>query len=633
MQNFQNALRVFRYLPKTKSFQLFWCQRQSTWLPYSFSISSFSRQTFNHNSRSRENSPKRKFGALPFMAFGIVIAHCAKQEDDKLVSKPYEHPLFKAARKGNAVTVERLCRNGADPNQRHPLGWTPLHIAAVQGNVDVVKTLLKCGANSDLGDDFSNANLKAREKGLIWLDVMEMREEEFSDRLNNRATFTGCTALHYACIIDDAACVAALLEGGCNPSLPNLSGHKPIDYANSDAMKKLLESYIAKYEDLMKEKAAEERRRYPLELRLKEKIIGQEAAIATVASAIRRKEGGWIDEEHPLVFLFLGSSGIGKTELAKQVATYLNPKNTDGFIRLDMSEYQNKHEVAKLIGSPPGYVGYEEGGQLTKKLKKCPDAVVLLDEVDKAHPDVLTVLLQLFDEGRITDGRGKTTICKDAIFIMTSNLANDEIADHALRLRHEAEMASKRRANNNKEDEIPSTTLSISREFSDFVVRPILKRHFGRDEFLGRINEFVFFFPFSRTELHQLVQRELDFWAKKAKDRYEVDVSWDGQVLDALCLGYNVAYGARSIKYEVERNVVSLLSNSQQFYGFPRGALLQLYVSYGDGSSSETARQPEIRLRIKTKDSVEFTELASPVRDLLSKADNGKGSLQKNVDS
>lgn len=117
-------------------------------------------------------------------------------------------------------------------------------------------------------------------------------------------------------------------------------------------------------------------------------------------SAIRRKENGWIDEEHPLVFLFLGSSGIGKTELAKQLAAYIHRNKPDSFIRLDMSEYQEKHEVAKLIGAPPGYVGHDDGGQLTKLLRKSPSAVVLFDEVDKAHPDVLTVLLQLFDEVR-----------------------------------------------------------------------------------------------------------------------------------------------------------------------------------------------------------------------------------------
>lgn len=183
--------------------------------------------------------------------------------------------------------------------------------------------------------------------------------------------------------------------------------------------------------------------------------------------AIRRKENGWGDDEHPLVFLFLGSSGIGKTELAKQMAAYIHKEKSQAFIRLDMSEYQEKHEVisfmslinksddefsqvAKLIGAPPGYIGHDEGGQLTSRLKQCPNAVVLFDEVDKAHPDVLTVLLQLFDEGRLTDGHGKTIECKDAIFIMTSNLASDEIAQHGLKLRQEIETLRANRLKNDK---------------------------------------------------------------------------------------------------------------------------------------------------------------------------------------
>lgn len=131
-------------------------------------------------------------------------------------------------------------------------------------------------------------------------------------------------------------------------------------------------------------------------------------------------ENGWLDNDHPLVFLFLGSSGIGKTELAKQIANYLHKDDKKAFIRLDMSEYQEKHEVAKLIGSPPGYIGYDQGGQLTKALREFPQAVVLFDEVDKAHPDVLTVLLQLFDEGRLTDGQGKQLALR--ITILTSAL-------------------------------------------------------------------------------------------------------------------------------------------------------------------------------------------------------------------
>merc|ERR1719419_2002640 len=309
----------------------------------------------------------------------------------------------------------------------------------------------------------------------------------------------------------------------------------------------------------------EQRKKFPLEQRLKEFIVGQEGPITTVASAIRRKENGWIDEEHPLVFLFLGSSGIGKTELAKQVSKYLHKDNKKSFIRIDMSEYQEKHEVAKLIGSPPGYVGHDDGGQLTKKLKDCPDSVVLFDEVDKAHPDVLTVLLQLFDEGRLTDGKGKTIECKNAIFVMTSNLASTEIADHALQLRREADDIAQERAaglsNDDKEDILAkSDKIKISRHFKEKVVQPILKFHFGRDEFLGRINEIVYFLPFSRAELTQLVAREMQFWADKAKQKHDIDLIWDKQVENFLADGYNVYYGARSIKHEVERRVVTQLA-------------------------------------------------------------------------
>nr|CAD7405391.1 unnamed protein product [Timema poppensis] len=464
-----------------------------------------------------------------------------------------EKRLFRAAKFGNVQEIQRLHSEGFDVNQRHPLGWTALHVAAINGKVEVLKTLIEAGANVDLGDDFINVYRTSIEKGLHSIDVLVKREDEFSDRLNNRATFQGFTALHYAVLADHIEAVKVLLEKGADPSLENEAGHQPIEYARSEEMKQLLRSPTAKYGEMLRQRKAEERRRFPLEQRLKQHIVGQEGAIATVASAIRRKENGWSDDEHPLVFLFLGSSGIGKTELGKQLAAYIHKGKPSGFIRLDMSEYQEKHEVAKLIGAPPGYVGYDNGGQLTKELKKCSNAVVLFDEVDKAHPDVLTVLLQLFDEGRLTDGKGKTIQCKDAIFVMTSNLASDEIAEHALQLRKEAEEITTQRLEGKLDDVELSEKIAISRQFKDKVVQPILKRHFRRDEFLGRINEIVYFLPFSRSELLKLVSKELDFWAKKAKETHNIELKWDHSVESILTDGYDVHYGARSIKYEVER--------------------------------------------------------------------------------
>ncbi|KAH0625350.1 hypothetical protein JD844_033884 [Phrynosoma platyrhinos] len=400
-----------------------------------------------------------------------------------------------------------------------------------------------------------------------------------------------------------------------------------------------------RFREEQRKREIEERRRFPLEQRLREHIIGQESAIATVGAAIRRKENGWYDEEHPLVFLFLGSSGIGgpcgegtgglhfvtvqvsqepteepegkqkpcpgrgarwppilllvgfvpldpywlthmgtkgKTELAKQTAKYLHKDVKKGFIRLDMSEFQERHEVAKFIGSPPGYVGHEEGGQLTKKLKQCPNAVVLFDEVDKAHPDVLTIMLQLFDEGRLTDGKGKTIDCKDAIFIMTSNVASDEIAQHALQLRQEAMEMSRKRIAEKLDDVQMTDKITISKQFKEKVIRPILKAHFRRDEFLGRINEIVYFLPFCHSELIQLVNKELSFWAKKAKARHNITLVWDREVMDVLADGYNLHYGARSIKHEVERRVVNQLAAAYEQELLPRGCTLRITVDDSD---------------------------------------------------
>ena len=252
----------------------------------------------------------------------------------------------------------------------------------------------------------------ARENRISPVNVEAIRESEFSTLLNHNQMFRGCTALHYAVLAHDQESVRYLLEAGANPMLVNEYHFRPEDYAKDIGIRVMMQKHSEKYQQQQQQLEMEERRKFPLEQRIKQRIIGQEGAITTVCGAIRRKENGWYDEEHPLVFLFLGSSGIGKTELAKQVAEYLHKGKKDGFIRMDMSEYQQKHEVAKFIGSPPGYIGHDDGGQLTKKLKAFPNAVVLFDEVEKAHPDVLTILLQLFDEGRLTDGKGKTIECK-----------------------------------------------------------------------------------------------------------------------------------------------------------------------------------------------------------------------------
>ncbi|KAK7867768.1 hypothetical protein R5R35_002267 [Gryllus longicercus] len=516
-----------------------------------------------------------------------------------------EKRLFRAAKYGNVQEIKRLHSEGMDVNLRHPLGWTALQVAAINGKVEAVKTLLECGAEPNTGDDFVNVYRTAIEKGLHSIDVLVKREDEFSDRLNNRATFQGFTALHYAVLADSASVVRTLLEAGADPTIENDAGHQPTEYARDGEVKDLLKQYSIKFDEIRQKKEAEERRRFPLEQRLKKNIVGQEGPITVVASAIRRKENGWSDEEHPLVFLFLGSSGIGKTELGKQLANYIHKEKTNGFIRLDMSEYQEKHEVAKLIGAPPGYVGHDDGGQLTKLLKKCPTAVVLFDEVDKAHPDVLTVLLQLFDEGRLTDGKGKTIECKNAIFVMTSNLASDEIAEHALQLRREAQDIVDKKLEGKLENMEMTETITISRHFKENVVQPILKKHFRRDEFLGRINEIVYFLPFSRSELLKLVSKELHFWAKKAKEKHQIDLTWDRSVESILADGYDVHYGARSIKYEVERRVVNQLASAHERGLIGRGSAVYVTVHCPNGEDGEVV----IKLRVKGRGVKDFIDI------------------------
>ncbi|XP_068122662.1 mitochondrial disaggregase [Hyperolius riggenbachi] len=554
--------------------------------------------------RQRDSEQNAFPGVSLLAAAAALLAYCYSAGDSKRGEQ-----LLEAVRTGNFQDVDRLLREKVDPNARHKLGWTPLMVAAMGRNPSIIRTLLKAGADPNLGDEFASVYETAKEKHMHSLEVLVTREDEFSNRLNNRVSFRGCTALHYAALADDYSAVQALLEGGADPLQVNDMGHKPLDYAREGELKKLLKDWESKFQVEQKRREMEERRRFPLEQRLKEHIVGQESAIATVAAAIRRKENGWYDEEHPLVFLFLGSSGIGKTELAKQTARYLHKDVKKGFIRMDMSEFQEKHEVAKFIGSPPGYVGHEDGGQLTKKLKECPNAVVLFDEVDKAHPDVLTIMLQLFDEGRLTDGKGKTIECKDAIFIMTCNAGSDEIAEYGLQLRQEAQEMNRHRLAENLDDVQIEEKITISKQFKENVIRPILKAHFRRDEFLGRINEIVYFLPFCRSELSQLVSKELNMWAKKAKQRHDITLQWDREVMDVLADGYNVHYGARSIKHEVERRVVNQLAAAYEQDLLPRGCTLRIAVEDSDkhllkGKSQEQEeegvdrKQPRLRLEI-----------------------------------
>lgn len=528
----------------------------------------------NHDRTNGRKSFKTAISSIAMLSSIIVSRRHYSSNNDPPDDGGHNVPpiiedLQQAILKGDVRRVHILAKE-CTPNEiniRHRFGWNSLHLAAVHGHSKICEILLQHGARVNDSDLYS-ARAMAEAHNIDPLVVHLTRDTEFSMDLP-RINFLGCTALHYAAMSNSLETIEVLERFGANPTLENVAGHVPAHFGNSRIVKEL-KRYEAEFSQRQKELEDEERRRYPLEQRVKDVIVGQESAIATVAATIRRKENGWFDDNHPLVFLFLGSSGIGKTELAKQVAKYLHKDNKNSFIRLDMSEYQEKHSVARMIGSPPGYIGHNEGGQLTQALTDCNNAVVLFDEVEKAHPQVLTVLLQLFDEGRMTDGRGKTIECKDAIFIMTSNLASEAIAEHATQLRNEQQIAKEIRLENRlktgfkPKDQNDSNQheeqITISRKFKDNIVRPILKQHLLKDEFLGRINEMVYFLPFSHSELRQLVVKELEFWAAKAKKNNNLELTWDNQVIDVICKGYDIHYGARSIKHEVERRIVNQIS-------------------------------------------------------------------------
>jgi len=268
-----------------------------------------------------------------------------------------------------------------------------------------------------------------------------------------------------------------------------------------------------------------------LEERLHERVVGQDEAVRAVANAVRRARAGLKDPNRPIgVFLFLGPTGVGKTELAKALAEALF-NDERAMVRIDMSEYQEKHTVSRLIGAPPGYVGYEEGGQLTEAVRRRPYTVVLFDEIEKAHPEVFNVLLQVFDEGRLTDGKGRTVDFKNTIIIMTSNIGSQWIKELA------------------GQDERKMRQLVLS----------ALDQHF-RPEFLNRIDEIVIFHPLSMEHLRQIVDIQLRrLRAMLAERRMALEVTEEAKQYLAT-VGYDPVYGARPLKRAIQRELADPLA-------------------------------------------------------------------------
>ncbi|QYN50115.1 ATP-dependent chaperone ClpB [Apibacter sp. ESL0404] len=276
-----------------------------------------------------------------------------------------------------------------------------------------------------------------------------------------------------------------------------------------------------------------------LESVLHKRVVGQEEAIEAVADAIRRNRAGLNDERKPIgSFLFLGTTGVGKTELAKALAEFLFD-DENSMTRIDMSEYQEKHSVSRLVGAPPGYVGYDEGGQLTEAVRRRPYSVILLDEIEKAHPDVFNILLQVLDDGRLTDNKGRTVNFKNAIIVMTSNLGSHLIQENFEKLE----------GNNYKE------ILELTKEQVMELLRKTL-----RPEFLNRIDETIVFKPLNKNEIRSIIDIQLDS-LNKILDKKGIRMSMTDEAKDyIMSKGYDPTFGARPLKRLIQHEILNQLS-------------------------------------------------------------------------
>jgi ATP-dependent Clp protease ATP-binding subunit ClpB len=259
-----------------------------------------------------------------------------------------------------------------------------------------------------------------------------------------------------------------------------------------------------------------------MEDRLHERVVGQDEAIEAVATALRRSRAGLQDPDRPIgSFLFLGPTGVGKTELARALAEFMFDTQ-DAIIRIDMSEYMEKHSVSRLVGAPPGYVGYEEGGQLTEAVRRRPYSVVLLDEIEKAHPDVFNTLLQVMDDGRLTDGQGRTVDFKNTVLIMTSNLP-------------------------------------IPDGLSDTLLRSALLEYF-KPEFVNRLDDIVRFSSLTREQIAEIVDLQVARVVARVRER-EVEVTLTDAARELIAnMGYDPTYGARPLRRVIQKQLTDRLA-------------------------------------------------------------------------
>lgn len=277
-----------------------------------------------------------------------------------------------------------------------------------------------------------------------------------------------------------------------------------------------------------------------LEEELHKRVVGQSEAVEAISRAIRRARAGLKDPKRPIgSFIFLGPTGVGKTELARALAEVMFGEE-DAMIRVDMSEYMEKHSTSRLVGSPPGYVGFDEGGQLTEKVRRKPYSVILLDEIEKAHPDVFNILLQVLDDGRLTDSKGRVVDFRNTVVIMTSNIGAE-----ALKYRKSLGFGAQEKKQ--------------SQENSKQVMLEELKKAF-RPEFLNRVDEMIVFHALEKKELNEIVEKMAAQLTKRLKEQ-NIELELTEAALDRIANeGYDPEYGARPLRRAIQKNVEDRLS-------------------------------------------------------------------------
>ena len=355
-----------------------------------------------------------------------------------------------------------------------------------------------------------------------------------AERAERDGDFGKVAELRYGKIQEAEAMIEKLRQ-----QLAELQGDKPM--INEEVGAEEVAEVVSKWTGIPVNRMLQSEREKLLHLEeeLHKRVVGQDDAIRSIADAIRRSRAGLQDEKRPIgSFIFLGTTGVGKTELAKALAEFLF-NNENAMVRIDMSEYQERHSVSRLIGAPPGYVGYEESGQLTEAVRRKPYSVVLLDEIEKAHPDVFNILLQVLDDGRLTDNKGRTVDFKNTIIIMTSNIGSHIIQERFAGLTDE-----------NREQVIEGTRKEVM---------TLLKKTI-RPEFLNRIDEIIMFTPLTKAEVHDIVKLMFDQVRKMLeKNNIKLDIT-DEAVIKLAEIGYDPQFGARPLKRVIQKEVLNELS-------------------------------------------------------------------------